>query len=259
MTGMSQGKLLARGRIREYLVDRRVSNHARREVTLTRKGTGDVVSRELLPHMDALYRYALSLTRQRDLAEDLTQETMLKGVRAFHQFEVGTNARAWLFRIMMNTWINQYKRRQASVEFDEGIVSLMDSSEDLSVWVHHGPNPEACLVSKFSRAQVQEAVEKLPTDFRTVVVLADLDGFAYKDIADIVGCPIGTVMSRLHRGRRLLRMSLARWAKDMGLIDDDGIREGAGEEEDTGKVTPLSAYRDRRSSVQSGREGRDEV
>lgn len=220
-----------------------------------------LIEQELLPHLDSLFRYAMSLTRDRVQAEELTQDTMLKGIRAFHQFEAGTNARAWLFRIMINTWINQKKRRGTSVEFDETALGLMSSSEDLSIWVRNSANPEQNLVNMFSRSQLQTALDALPPDFQSVVILADLEGFSYKEVADTLSCPIGTVMSRLHRGRRLLRLSLAHWAEELGIIEDAGIMEGGEEGTLEANITPLAPFRNHKTKARaaSASEESDEV
>jgi RNA polymerase sigma-70 factor (ECF subfamily) len=211
------------------------------------------MEQEILPHMDALWSYALFLTRDRAEAEDLTQETLLKGVNSFAQFREGTNCKAWLLRIMHNTFLNRIRRKAAYVQFDEAAAFDLNEKEDLATFMRVNRSPEESLVSMLSKAKVREAVEKLPAEFRSVVVLADLQECSYKEISEILGCPIGTVMSRLHRGRKLLRSKLLKWAQEMGLVAEAAAGEsGAGEEKGDEKgedgfenVTPLAAYRGR--------------
>jgi RNA polymerase sigma-70 factor (ECF subfamily) len=205
----------------------------------------DAIEREVLPHMDALYGYGLYLTRNRTEAEELTQETLLKAVNAFSQYQEGTNCKAWLFRIMHNTFLNSIRKKQIPLDFEENALSELAQREDLKTFVNANRTPEESFVSMLSRAKVREAVETLPPEFKSVVILADLEGFAYKEIAEILSVPIGTVMSRLHRGRKLLRVRLLGWAREMGLVDvaddaDEGASEPLPEPEN---VTPLASYR----------------
>jgi RNA polymerase sigma-70 factor (ECF subfamily) len=183
---------------------------------------------ELMP---ALYSAALRMSRNRPDAEDLVQETYLKAYRSFGGFEEGTNLRAWLYRILTNTFINTYRskqRRPAETELDEG--------EDLHLFRRLG-GLEAVLASRsaedelmdwFTDAEVKDALEALPESFRIPVLLADVEGFSYKEIAEMLDIPIGTVMSRLHRGRKSLQKQLYQFALDRGLtgrpsslVDDD--------------------------------------
>lgn len=161
-------------------------------------------------HLDALYAAALRLTRNRADAEDLLQETLLKAWRSFHTFEEGTNARAWLFRILMNAHIDRYRKSTREPELsdveDVGefyLYSKVQESEQLRA----SGDPER-LLEGIMEDEVREALDSLPEHFRSVVILADLQGFSYKEIADILGIPVGTVMSRLFRGRRLLQKKL---------------------------------------------------
>jgi len=220
----------------------------------TRQAT---IEKEMLPHLDALYGYALYLTRRKEEAEDVVQETLLKAVNAFSQYQPGTNCRAWLFRILYNTFLNKVRRRAPHVEFDDTISTETLSAPESSSFARANPTPEDSFVNMLSRARVREAVEKLPPDFRAVVVLADLEELSYKEIAEILSCPIGTVMSRLHRGRKLLRARLFRWAMEMGLVDAPG-GESAGSrqtgDDDLDKVTSISAYRSGRKTKHDGRE-----
>lgn len=171
-----------------------------------------------LEHFDALYNTAMRLTRNPGEAQDLVQETFLKAYRFFHRFEPGTNIKAWLFTILRNTYINAYRkasRQQQQVDFDQVAPFYADPSAT-SEWTNRGSVEE--MLHHLVQDDVKRALEALPDEYRMVILLADLEDFAYKEIADIVGCPVGTVMSRLFRGRRLLRKSLAEFAKKSGYI-----------------------------------------
>jgi len=175
--------------------------------------------RDALPFLDQLYGGALRMTRNPTDAEDLVQETFLKAYAAFDSFTEGTNLRAWLFRIMTNTYINQYRKKQRQ-PFQTGTDDLSDS--DLFEAESHTPrglrSAEAEAMDRLGDAEVIEALAKVPEDFRLAVYLADVEGFSYKEIADIMETPVGTVMSRLHRGRKLLRDLLAEYAIEQGYI-----------------------------------------
>jgi len=205
------------------------------------------MEKELLPHVDALHGYALYLTRKRTDAEELTQETLLKAVKSFAQYQLGTNCKAWLFRIMYNTFLNNVRGRRIQIEFEEGHMSDLSGVEDVRGFAKANKTPEESFVNMLSRSKVRDAVETLPPDFRAVVVLADLEELSYKEIAEALSCPIGTVMSRLHRGRKLLRMRLMSYAREMGLLaptaeaDDSERQEEKSMDEE--KITHLAAYR----------------
>lgn len=176
--------------------------------------------REALPHMDALYNFALRMTSDPDEADDLLQETYLKAYRFFDKFEQGTNCKAWLFRIMKNSFINIYRRSSKEPDkvdyndVEEFYHSIRAESTD--------PNDlEAQIFSNILDDDVSTALESLPEEFRTVVILCDIEGFTYEEIADFVECPIGTVRSRLHRGRKMLRVKLLDYAKERGFEDKD--------------------------------------
>jgi RNA polymerase sigma-70 factor (ECF subfamily) len=185
---------------------------------------------QAMPFMDSLYGAALRLTRNPSDAEDLVQETYLKAYRGFGGFQEGTNLRAWLYRILTNTFINNYrakKRRPDETELDE--------TEDLYLYrklggleaAMAGRSAEDELMDWFSDAEVKEAVEALPEQFRMAVLLADVEGFSYKEIADILDIPIGTVMSRLHRGRKALQRRLYEFAEARHLVGTDSNRQPA--------------------------------
>lgn len=164
--------------------------------------------REAMPHLDAAYRFARSLTRDVAEADDLVQETFVKALAAFDTYEDGTNCKAWLFRILRNTFINQVRARRHEVVVDEVPAGI----GGLSSWADAPAfrDPEAAALLAATREQVEAALDALPPDFRAAVVLSDVEGLTYKEIADVMGTPIGTVMSRLYRGRRLMREHLVR-------------------------------------------------
>ncbi len=177
---------------------------------------------QAMPLMGSLYSAALRMTRNPADAEDLVQETYLKAYRGFGGFQEGTNLKAWLYRILTNTFINTYrakKRRPDETELDE--------VEDLYLYrrlggleaANLGRSAEDELMDWFSEAEVKEALEDLPEQFRMAVLLADVEGFSYKEIASILDIPIGTVMSRLHRGRTGLQKRLYDFAVSRGLVD----------------------------------------
>ena len=185
-------------------------------------------SDQAMQYMDALYTAAMRLTHNAADAEDLVQETYLKAYRAYGGFEEGTNLRAWLYRILTNTFINNYrskKRRPDETDIEE--------VEDLYLYrrlggleaAAAGRSAEDELLDWFTDAEVKEAVESLPEQFRMAVLLSDVEGFSYKEIAEILDIPIGTVMSRLHRGRKALQRQLYEFAKSRHLTSVDGASD----------------------------------
>jgi RNA polymerase sigma-70 factor (ECF subfamily) len=175
---------------------------------------------QAMPFMGSLYSAALRMTRNPSDAEDLVQETYLKAYRAFASFQEGTNLKSWLYKILTNTFINSYRsRRRRPAETD------LEDVEDLYLYrrlgglegASAGRSAEDEVLDQFSEAEVKAAVESLPDTFRLVVVLSDVEGFSYKEIAEILDIPIGTVMSRLHRGRKALQKALHTYAEEHRL------------------------------------------
>ncbi|MFN2588469.1 MAG: sigma-70 family RNA polymerase sigma factor [Actinomycetota bacterium] len=173
-----------------------------------------------LPLLDSLYASALRMTRNPADAEDLVQETMLRAYRSFDRFEPGTNLKAWLFRIMTNAYINTYRKKQREpkkVSADE--VEDFDLYQELK---NHddqfSQTPERIVLDSLVDSDIIEAIDDLPEQFRLAVVLSDVEGFSYAEMAEIMDVPLGTVMSRLHRGRKALQKRLWELAKDRGIV-----------------------------------------
>jgi RNA polymerase sigma-70 factor (ECF subfamily) len=177
----------------------------------------DPFEQEALSYLDALYRTGLRMTRSEADAEDLVQETYIRAFRFRDQFTPGTNMKAWLFRILTNTFINSYRRKASQPQTTE-----LDDVEETTLHRHmtdvsgEAPEPEQALLDGIVDTEVTEALEELPERFRTVVLL-DVEGLSYKEIAETLDIPIGTVMSRLHRGRKFLQTRLVEHAREHGI------------------------------------------
>ncbi len=175
---------------------------------------GKEFERIALPFLDSLYNTAYRLARNAQDAEDLVQETYFKAYRSFEQFTPGTNLKAWLFKILKNTFINEYRKRQnAPPESDFADVEETFEAQIRPEGSERIKNPEEEALERALDENVQLALDRLPPDYRIAVVLADLEGFSYKEIAEILEVPVGTVMSRLYRGRKLLEEVLLRYAR----------------------------------------------
>jgi len=201
--------------------------------------------REAVKHLDGLYATALRLTRSTSDAEDLVQDAFLKAYRFYDHFEAGTNLKAWLFKILTNTFINKYRRstRERSVlegadadPVGEGVMS--------NAALRSLVDPVGTTLSPIVGQEIQAALDELPEDYRLMIVLADVEELSYKEIADVVGCPIGTVMSRLHRARKMMQKRLVDHAVSLGIVPESAFRE-----EDEGPAPiPLDAYRRRKEA-----------
>src|SRR6266581_872 len=174
---------------------------------------------EALPHLDALYGTALRLCRNERDAEDLVQDSLLRAYRYWNKFEKGTNCKAWLFKILTNTFINRYHKGRRDQEIAD--LAAADEAATASILSHEvtqsSRDPEGAVASRLLSNDVVRALEALPADFRLAVLLCDVEEFSYKEIAEIMECPVGTVMSRLYRGRRLLQRALHDYAVEQGI------------------------------------------
>ncbi|MBK4347422.1 sigma-70 family RNA polymerase sigma factor [Lacisediminihabitans changchengi] len=184
---------------------------------------------QAIPFMDQLYAAGLRMTRNPSDAADLVQETFAKAFAAFGQFQQGTNLKAWLYRILTNTFINSYRKKQRD--------PYQGTIDDLEDWQLGGAesmtqgrstrSAEAEAIDHLPDSAVKDALQAVPEDFRMAVYFADVEGFSYQEIADIMKTPVGTVMSRLHRGRRMLRDLLAEYARERGIVVPDTATAGS--------------------------------
>jgi RNA polymerase sigma-70 factor (ECF subfamily) len=200
---------------------------------------------EAIGHLGALLGVAGRLTRNPADAQDLVQDTLLKAMRARDQFESGTNMRAWLLRILTNTFINRYRRGG----LERNVLDGPDADPLADGWISASTmeamrDPESQALRPMLEQEISRALDELPEEFRLAVVLSDVEELSYKEIADIMGCPIGTVMSRLHRGRRLLKTRLVEHARALGIVRPEAV---VGETEGAETVVELSQYRGKRA------------
>ncbi|HLT34801.1 MAG TPA: sigma-70 family RNA polymerase sigma factor [Enhygromyxa sp.] len=213
-----------------------------------------------LPLLDNLYGAAMWLTRDQAEAEDLVQDSMVRAYRFWDTFKQGTNIKAWLFTILRNTFINGYHRRGRARKFETEVHGQMRSvgpTAALAYSTSQPPGPEEVVSKQITTARIREALDSLPPDYRVAVILADLEGLSYKEIADAMDCPIGTVMSRIYRGRKLLHKLLYDHALEIGVVADGDPPAGEREtkytrikkkrEPEDGQTVDLAAYRDRKN------------
>ena len=174
---------------------------------------------EIIPHLESLYNFALKLTADPSDSEDLVQDTIVKAYRFFDSYEKGTNAKAWLFRILKNSFINNYRKnakKPQEIDYDE----VSSFYESIRAERTDTTDLEHLIFRDLMDDHFSKALAKLPEDFRTVVLLCDVDGFTYEEISNMLDVPIGTIRSRLHRGRNLLKTELYEYAKKRGYTDD---------------------------------------
>jgi len=196
-----------------------------------------------LPHADSLYNFAFRMTRNRRDTEDLVQDTFMRAFRFFHRFEPGTNIRAWLFRILKNTFINDYRKVQRTpdqVDWAQ-VEDFYDSVTPDDLRKRH-KNPEELLLERSVDGRVEEAVAALPPEYRAVVLLNFMEDMSYKEIAETLEIPMGTVMSRLHRGRKILQEKLHDYAVSTKRLPSRGKDREA---TTGGRVVPMDSYRRR--------------
>ena len=191
--------------------------------------TREDFTHDAMQHAPQLFSTAMRMTRNRSDAEDLVQETFIKAWRSFATYQQGTNLRAWLFRIMTNTYINKYNAQQRKPTETE-----LDDVEELFLYKRLGAvdqsqlsqSAEDQMLSLFTDDEVKKALEELPDQFRIPVLMSDVEGFSYKEIAEILEIPLGTAMSRLHRGRKAMQKMLYEYAKERGLINEALLSQG---------------------------------
>lgn len=199
-------------------------------------------------HLDGLFGVALRYTRDRALAEDLVQDTVVRALRFRERFEPGTNFKAWVYTILTHTFIHKYRRQKREREILDGQNRVdVDRQLHSELSREFAMRPENAYLEHLLSDDVLAALDSIPDDFRTVVVLCDIEGLSYKDIADVVSCPVGTVMSRLYRGRRMLEGKLAGLAVEQGILKPHKQAGTAANDLPGSKVLDMNAFRRRKS------------
>jgi RNA polymerase sigma-70 factor (ECF subfamily) len=206
--------------------------------------TGSEFEKEVLEHLPSMLVVATRLMRRGSEAEDLVQDTVLKAIRARTQFESGTNLRAWLLKILTNTFINRYRRGG----LERSVLDGPDADPLADGWVSSSTmeslrDPESQALRPILEAEIGQALDELPTEFRLAVVLSDVEDLSYKEISDVMGCPIGTVMSRLHRGRRMLKKRLYEHARALGIVGPEALVGDPGQAAAADSVVDIESYR----------------
>lgn len=174
--------------------------------------------RDALQYMNQLYAAAMRYTKNPEDAQDLVQDTYAKAYTSFHQFEPGTNLKAWLYRVLTTTFINTYRKDQRRPQTSDSELEDWQIAEASSHTSDQGKSSEDVVLENLPDSDIKNALAEIPEEFRMAVYLADVEGFSYKEIAEIVGVPAGTVMSRLHRGRKQLREKLTDYARERGYV-----------------------------------------
>lgn len=195
-------------------MEREETNIVKKE---TERGNHAEFEKEIIPHTELLFNYAMRLTGDSDDADDLVQDTLLKAFRFFDKFEKGTNSKAWLYRILKNSYINEYRRQvkePVKVDYDD-VQNFYENIQASDVKTRHY---EEDSFNNLLDDNVSNAIAKLPEDFRTVIILSDIEGYTYEEISGFIDCPVGTVRSRLHRARKMLYSQLYDYADNKGYI-----------------------------------------
>ena len=201
----------------------------------------------VMPHLEPLYGTAVRMTRNPQEADDLLQDTCLKAYRFLDKYQRGTNFKAWIFKILTNVFINRYRKLQR----DREVRNEVETDGHHAHILAQGPTrdaqrPEEQILDHLMSEDIQQALEKLPADFRMAIILSDVEEFSYKEIAEIMECPVGTVMSRLYRARRQLQRLLYKHAVDRGIIRAEEAEETPTPRGQDAEVTDLAAYRKRK-------------
>jgi RNA polymerase sigma-70 factor (ECF subfamily) len=210
----------------------------------------EAFEREALEHLDSLYGAALRLTRSESDAEDLVQDTFLRAYRFYDRFEAGTNMKAWLHRIQTNTFINRYRRKTRERNALDGAIAKPVGEGVMSRAAMRAlSQPISTAERPLLAREIQNALDTLPEDYRIMILLADVEELSYREIADVVGCPIGTVMSRLHRARKAMQKQLIPQAIDLGIVE---VPAEEAEGEQVGEAVSLDAFRAKKAMEGSG-------